>query len=167
MESIPINSDSDISYTESDLDINYVTVVAMYFHLNQSKHSTEKYDNWTSQFLQSVSSPVVMYTDYISREKILKKRYPFPIHLILVDNIWQVMSQLEKDRNKSYIDNYLKVQIEIDPEKEVHNSNLYAIWNLKSFMVKNVIKKNPFNSSFFIYADAGAWRESNTWMAKY
>jgi hypothetical protein len=50
--------------------------------------------------------------------------------------------------------NYKNLQHSLDKEKSIHNPDLYAIWNLKSF----IAKINPYNSTFFIYTDAGAWR---------
>ncbi len=48
----------------------------------------------------------------------------------------------------------------MDPEKMIHNPNLYAIWNLKAFIMDEIANLyNPFNSNFFIYVDAGSFRE--------
>jgi hypothetical protein len=53
----------------------------------------------------------------------------------------------------------MEQQNELDVEKRRHNSNLYAVWNLKSFICHKIAQENPFNSSFFIYTDAGAFRD--------
>ena len=50
---------------------------------------------------------------------------------------------------------YKHEQFYIDPEKHIHNSNLYAVWNLKAFITYKILKQNPFNSTFFIYTDKG------------
>jgi hypothetical protein len=68
------------------------------------------------------------------------------------------MNELEILRNKSYIQEYKNNQREKDPEKNIHNPNLYAIWNLKAFIMNKTAQLNPFGSSFFIYSDLGAWR---------
>lgn len=103
-----------------------------------------------------------MYTDNESEEMILKIRHPLPIKIVKVGNIWEIMNQLEIERKRKYIYNYMNKQQELDREKHLHNPNLYAIWNLKSFMTELVTRENPFGSSFFIYADAGAWRSGKT-----
>ena len=47
----------------------------------------------------------------------------------------------------------------LDPEKHIHNPNLYAVWNLKAYMAYKVSNvRNTFKSSFFIYVDAGSFR---------
>lgn len=141
---------------------NYVTIVAMYFKLSESKHGSKSYDIWIENFLKSVSSPIVMYTDSESYKMILRMRSSLPIKLIIVNNIWDMMKKLEVERNREYIDNYMNRQNEIDPEKNIHNPNLYAIWNLKSYVTELVSRDNPFKSSFFMYVDAGAWRKGLT-----
>ncbi len=45
-----------------------------------------------------------------------------------------------------------------DTEK-YHTPELYAVWNLKFFLVQKVADANPYNSQFFFFTDAGAWRE--------
>lgn len=141
---------------------NYVTVVACYFKINKSKFNATFYENWIMNFLKSVNSPLVIYTDFESQDKIKEIRGFLPIDLVLYNSIWDQMKELEKERNRSYVENYQNVQPQIDREEKIHSSELYAIWNLKSFMTKKVALRNPFNSSFFIYADAGAWREGIT-----
>ena len=48
----------------------------------------------------------------------------------------------------------------LDREKNIHNPNLYAVWNLKPFIANKVANQlNPFDSSFFIYLDAGSFRQ--------
>lgn len=118
--------------------------------------------NLDTEFFKSIASPIVIYTDSELKDKISNLRHPFPIEIIVLDNIWDLMEELEKERNRFYLDNYFNVQHRIDRENEIHNADLYAIWNLKSYMTKKVADRNPFNSSLFIYADAGGWREGIT-----
>ena len=49
--------------------------------------------------------------------------------------------------------------LEKDREKRLHSPDLYAIWNLKTYMMSIASNFNPFNSEFFIYTDTGAWRQ--------
>ncbi len=79
----------------------------------------------------------------------------------IVQDIWKVMQQLEIQRSQSYIENYLNKQNKLDPESDIHTPDLYAVWNLKSYITHKIAKENPFNSSFFVYTDTGAFREWN------
>ena len=68
------------------------------------------------------------------------------------------MKENERQRKKNYTWYYKHEQLEVDREKEIHNSNLYALWNLKTFIVDKIAQENFYNSSSFIYTDSGAWR---------
>jgi hypothetical protein len=69
------------------------------------------------------------------------------------------MKQVEMERKNSYIRGYKTKQNEMDPEKEVgHTPELYALWNLKPYICHKISRENPFNSSFFVYTDSGAFR---------
>jgi hypothetical protein len=74
--------------------------------------------------------------------------------------IWNLFfEECETERNQNYTFPYLKMQRKIDPERMIHSPNLYALWNLKSYIMQTIAEQNPFSSSFFIYTDAGAWRD--------
>ncbi len=38
-------------------------------------------------------------------------------------------------------------------------TNIYSVWNTKSYIVNKIAEVNPFGSSVFIYSDSGAWRD--------
>ncbi|RNA29052.1 hypothetical protein BpHYR1_031252 [Brachionus plicatilis] len=84
-----------------------------------------------------------------------------PTHFVLFNDAWQLFHQIELWRNRSYTENYQQKQWNMDPEKSLHNPNLYAIWNSKHYAMKITVDTNPFNSSFFIYTDIGAWRKKH------
>ena len=75
------------------------------------------------------------------------------------------MTEFEKKRKKNYTNEYKEKQLLIDREKKIHSAELYAVWNLKTYILNQVAKVNPFKSEFFIYTDSGAWRGSqfNNW----
>lgn len=68
------------------------------------------------------------------------------------------MRDLELERSMNYIKAYQEQQLALDPEKEIHSPELYAIWNLKHHLVAKVTYLNPYDSDLFIYTDSGAWR---------
>ena len=142
------------------LEPSDVTVVSVYFQLNKSKHSGEKYKNWTRNFFHSVSSPLVIFTDKHSIKDLLELRnlLKLPTSLYVTDSIWKVMMEIEQERSLNYTFNYQNKQQSLDREKHIHNPNLYALWNLKSFMVNKIAQENFYKSSSFIYTDSGAWR---------
>ncbi len=135
-----------------------VTIISVYFQLEKSKHSHTKYEQWLDNFFISVKSPLVILTDKKSIETTLKKR-KHPTTLYITDSIWNLLNEIGHERNRNYIENYKCVQPPLDPEYKKHNPNLYALWNLKSFIADKIAQKNIYNSSSFIYTDAGAWRK--------
>lgn len=69
------------------------------------------------------------------------------------------MDEFEQERNQNeYVENYKKHQPPLDREKSIHSPELYAVWNLKTYLTYKMSRTNPFKSEFFIYTDSGAWR---------
>jgi len=143
-----------------DVSIFQITVISTYFRVNKSKHSDSKYRNWIKNFLTSVKSPLIIFTDKNSiskelldlRQNLTTKLYIYPSH-------WEILKEIEQKRNKNYTLNYKHVQNSLDPEKSIHSSDLYAIWNIKTYITNKIAEENPFNSKMFIYTDSGAWRD--------
>jgi hypothetical protein len=139
---------------------NITTIISVYFPF-PSKHSKDKYARWIKNFVNSVSSPLAIFTDETSKDYILKLKPDLKLHTIfyLYENVWDVLKQLENERNKNYKEKYMLEQYDKDPEKKIHNPNLYGVWNIKAFITNKIAEENPFNSSFFIYTDIGAFRD--------
>lgn len=78
--------------------------------------------------------------------------------VLITDSIWSIMREFENYRGRSYITAYFLDQTKMDPEKRIHSPELYAIWNLKTYLLDKVARLNPYKSNFFIYTDSGAWR---------
>lgn len=136
-----------------------LTIVTQYFRLSNSKHGHLNYANWIGTFFRSVqSAPVIVYTDNESIVDLMEMRQTNNVHFIVMDSVWSAMRQLEIERNKSYIDAYIRTQTRLDPERLEHTANLYAIWNVKCFLMVRTIELNCFGSNFFIYTDIGAFR---------
>ncbi len=142
------------------LESSKVTVISVYFRLDKSKHSDDSYKKWLKNFFLSVSSPLVIFTDKNSIGDLLELRnlLQLPTTLYVTNSIWNVMNENAKKRNRNYTFNYQNKQYLLDREKHIHNPNLYALWNLKSFIVDKIAQDNLYKSSAFIYTDSGAWR---------
>jgi hypothetical protein len=149
----------DLVTPESNQPIDHsTTVVSIYFLFKRSKHKTVLYDQWTGHMAASVSSPLVLIVNPSAYQKLKPLRLGKLTRFYIVESIWHIMAELELDRGKSYQNEYLYMQRWKDPEYRIHNPDLYAVWNLKSYITHKVAQENPFNSSFFIYTDAGAFR---------
>lgn len=148
-----------LTYGDS-MQSNAATIVSCYFYSKNSKHQRYKYNKWLKNFFQSVSSPLVLFTDYKSIDhNLLKKRQNKITQLYIYNSKWDILKEIEFKRNKSYTFNYKFIQNNLDPEKHIHNPDLYLIWNIKSYITNKIAQRNPFKSSMFIYTDCGAWRK--------
>lgn len=131
------------------------TIVTSYYKLgSRSKHSDSEYEDWIKNFLPRINSSLVIFTDQYSYSLMREHRKGLPT-LIIIQDLWA------SSRMASYKDNYFSVQHGLDPEKAIHYPELYAIWNSKSLMVKQVAEQNPFNSDFFFWVDIGVFREDH------
>ena len=143
-----------------------LTVVSVYFKLNRSKYLFDSYGRWQRYFFRSISTtPIVVYTDKKSLSSLLEASLytSNPKTFYVFENIWSIMSLIEADRNKrpgEYTHNYKEKQKLLDPEARLHNAELYAIWNCKSYLLKRSSSgpHNLYESKFFIYSDIGAFR---------
>ena len=136
------------------------TIISIYFPM-KSKHSKTQYEKWIENFLKSVSSPLAIFTDTTSKDFILSitpEIKDFTIFYIY-DDVWDILKELESERNINYREKYINEQFDKDPEKNIHSPNLYAVWNIKPHITDKIATKNPFNSSFFLYTDIGAFRD--------
>jgi hypothetical protein len=139
---------------------NQTTVISTYFKINKSKHNDLEYQKWIKNFLLSVKSPLVIFTDNQSISKqLLNLRKNLPTKLYIYSSHWAILKEIEQKRNKNYTLNYKYVQNKLDPEQPFHSSDLYVLWNIKSYITNKIAQENPFNSTMFIYTDSGAWRD--------
>lgn len=129
-----------------------VTIVTAYFPLQaRSKHTEEEYRVWYSRFLR-ISSPVVIYTTNRTYPILKELRGDLPVLFKVLEDVWQLpFGEFRED--------YSGFQASIDPEKRIHFPELYAIWNSKTALVKQVADENPFLSDYFIWSDIGAFRD--------
>ena len=143
-EKIVNNADIVFNLNSSYLNINsnnvyssQVTVVSVYFSF-KSKHSQSKYLEWIKNFLKSVNQPLIIYTDEKTKDFIIdiRTKLNYTTTIYVYDDIWSIMKELEMERKRSYLNEYLTNQLDKDPEKSIHNSNLYLLCIFIIFVCK-------------------------------
>lgn len=135
------------------------TIVTSLFKLNESKYSLESDHEddvircqRLEAMLKSLAVPFVAFVDAHTAEwfqKVFSSQKNIQPHLIGIlfvsANIWNVADELESVRNRSYSNEY-------------SSSELYAMRNLRPFMLRRVSKVNPFRSEIFMYVESDSWR---------
>lgn len=140
---------------ENKITCNNCTIVSCYYR-TKSKHTLSQYDEWMANFLKNINNNMVIFCDKDSYNKICEFRKEYKdITKICILSLEETYCGSNKykdiwDYNHS-----------IDIEKNIHNPNLYIIWNEKAMFVKRVIKQNPFNTDFFCWCDIGCFRNKD------
>lgn len=127
-------------------NFNSTTVISVYMELNKSKHSVKDYDQWMRHFASSMRSPLAMVVNRKAYEKLKPLTEKGTTKFYVVEDIYNILTQVEFERNMSYVWNYLTQQHALDGEKSIHNPNLYAVWNMKCYIahkISEVIQYKP------------------------
>ncbi|CAF1348345.1 unnamed protein product [Adineta steineri] len=132
------------------------TVVIAYFPLSKSKHSKAQYQSWLENLLGFCQSPIIIYTsiEYQPILQGLRRNNSLRTHFIVEYN-----SPLEMPPIKRLVPIF-EQQYPSDPERAYHSVELYAVWCAKSFILNRSAELNPFQTKYFLYIDAGAFRSS-------
>jgi len=129
------------------------TIVTAYYKFS-SKHPSENYDEWMKNFLTTIETPMVIFTDNKSVEQITELRK------------WNQNTKIiELPFEELYCSQFMEYwnkDLERDPEKRYHNQQLYIIWNEKSKFVERAIQENYFNTDYYCWCDIGCFRDTST-----
>lgn len=124
-----------------------ITIVTAFFSM-PSKHTKNNYLSWIKNFLL-LNENMVIFTDNENYEYINSLRNSSNTHIIV--------TSIDKFNTYKYID-YWDYCKSIDIET-VHNTQLYILWNEKTFFVEKAINLNKFNSEYFFWMDIGCIRD--------
>lgn len=147
-----------IQYNEGTFIIKntLATVVSAYYEF-PSKHGPEKYRIWVRQFLESLNSPLIFFTESKLVEFIrdCRKGKEDTTHIICVEKEnWTASTKFAPE--------FWQAQLILDPERLIHSAELYKIWYEKKEFVLKAIRLNPFTHTDFVWVDAGCVRTPTT-----
>jgi len=129
------------------------TVVTAYYDFPRKKHTTSCYKNWINNFLNNITSNVIIFTDNNSLcvlEEICKDK----------KNVKLAILELTEFHTYKFL-SYWKKDYQRDHEK-YHDPNLYMAWNEKTMFIKRAMDINPFNTEYYAWTDIGMVRDSKT-----
>jgi len=125
-----------------------ILLVTAYYPLQKSKYNLDTYNSWLSIFFECVTCSVIFFC---SSETYLE------IHSMAKSNVQFVQKEFDTfDMMKEPQMNKWKEWHNIDPEKNIHSPELYAIWAAKQEFIREAI--NLVNSNVYIWCDAGCFR---------
>lgn len=115
------------------------------FYVIKSKFPVDTYKRWIENF-KKLECNVICFTDKYS------------LQFFNPDKNWFII-ELEKEnwdiwKYKDYFE-----LCEKNDHETYHTKELYMIWCNKPFFLKTAIRKNPFNSIYFVWCDIGVCRE--------
>lgn len=131
-----------------------VTIVTAYY-VGPSKHGEAKYAAWGRNFMiQTV--PMVIFAEKASSIPGLELRDPNMTRVVecSVDE-FLVSQHLFNDRWEQ--------QLQLDPERSIHNIFLFKVWMEKTNFAMKAIEMNPFGSSYYVWMDFGGFRVPDVW----
>lgn len=131
--------------------MNELTIVTAYYEIEKSKHSKENYFNWIKNFMTINNYMVIFVNDEIQKNKIYNLRLDY------MDKTKIIILPFEELYCYQFMD-YWNKDYERDIEKQLHNQNLYIIWNEKTAFMKKAMDLNPFNTEFYCWSDIGMVR---------
>ncbi len=125
-----------------------VTVVSAYYEF-PSKHTAEEYREWTNNFLQLGCHRILFCETHCERFRAFASDT-----LVVVE--WPLALTDMAALQRMWL-----AQLDMDPELHLHQSHwLYIVWAQKAWFVKRAQELNPFNSTLFMWMDAGAFRDA-------
>ena len=136
-------------------EISETTVVTAYFSI-PSKHSGEEYEKWMKNCLSLQDAMIIFTTaDMVPTMETLRVHAINRTHIVHMElsDVWVAKANGEiSNRAGKSSEDFWKEQLEIDPERERHQSyELFWIWLSKTWFVNESIHRlrNPFSSSVF------------------
>jgi hypothetical protein len=131
------------------------TLVTSWFPLGaSSKHAEGEYIEWMRRFLGRTPTPVVVFTTPGARAEVEAARGEgLPLRVVEREDVWALPWVAPR------VEEYVGRQARLDPDAALHSPALYAVWNAKSALALEAIELDAFRSEFYLWVDAGSFRE--------
>lgn len=138
---------------DNDSSMSDTTVVTAYYKIKKSKHCNEYYQSWIHNFCK-IPCFLVVYTDAETASVIRAARQGLEMKTVIIVRPFNSFRMTSPDMMELW-----KHHHAIDPERNIHSPELYAIWALKQECVRDTIQTNPFHSKWFVWCDIGIQRQ--------
>ena len=131
------------------------TIVSCYYLLpNNKKRSVKDYMLWISNFLRFCDTPIVMFSDgeiADAMDKMRKSIFPQANNWLLIR---RPLDQLHYS-SQEYENYFTSLE---DKQPRGITKDVVKVWMNKHCFLNEISITNPFNTSSFLWCDAGCWR---------
>ena len=131
------------------------TVVSAYYEM-PSKYNLESYRTWIRLLLENVPFHLIFYTEEKLVPFIQECRRTYEDRTIIM-----ILPREKWVANQKYPQSTWDSLHGQDPEKNIHNPELYKIWFEKNEFIKKAIELNPYDHDDFVWMDAGICRSES------
>ncbi|GAA5923897.1 uncharacterized protein JCM15063_005493 [Sporobolomyces koalae] len=145
------------SASDSTRSNTSVTIVSSFYRIDSGKkHRVSEYHEWLTNFLGSVELPIVFYCAPSMAAYVRNLRGNKPLTLIADYNDPFEMPPLVALGGKDWA----QKQYKLDPEQRWHVPDVYGVWTAKPWIVRDASERNPYDSEYFFWVDAGSFRDA-------
>lgn len=122
-------------------------VITAYYPVKTGKHPKSKYNIWIKNFFECVTCPVILFCDSKTKQKLPT----YPSNITIIERDFYSFKLMQEPWKSKWEEFY-----KIDHEKNIHSSELYAIWGSKQEFVIEAIKLQE--AKCYIWCDIGCFR---------
>ena len=133
--------------------LSETTLVSAFYPL-KSKYDINHYKAWIQNFCKIPKAMVIFTTEACALEMYQWRKGFLDITQIIV-RPFDSFAMTCPSMMDLWMDQWF-----IDPEKNVHSPELYAVWAMKQELVRIVLNANKFQSRWFVWCDIGIQRYS-------
>jgi hypothetical protein len=130
------------------------TIVTAFYPLKKSKYGVGKYRAWIQNFCK-IPAHMVIFTTETYMLEIYQWRKEFLDKTAVIVRPFDSFAMTCPAMMR-----FWEKQWTLDPEKEIHGPELYAVWAMKQELVRIAIHQNRFQSKWFVWCDIGIQRYS-------
>jgi hypothetical protein len=128
------------------------TIISAFYPLTKSKHDIGHYRAWIQNFCKIPKAMVIFTTEVYALEMYQWRKDFLDITQIIV-RPFDSFAMTCPSMMELWMEQWF-----IDPEKNIHSPELYAVWAMKQELVRIVLNANKFQSKWFVWCDIGIQR---------
>ncbi|KAG6917246.1 hypothetical protein DXG01_003278 [Tephrocybe rancida] len=137
-----------------------ILLVSALFPLEHAKHSHDDYKSWMQNFMgpDGVKCDIYFYTTPAIEPLIRSPGSTNASHRLTIDTAYR--TPFAVPALTGYKDRYTQMHA-WDRERDLHNPELYAVWNSKPWLLKHAVAGHEARYDYAFWVDAGSFRAAH------